>query len=54
MLVLKFSEVYFNEPNQKVFDVVLNKEHVIVSDLDLFAKVGRGVAYDEVVPFVVR
>lgn len=53
VLVLKFCEVYFNSPNQKVFDVVLNGEHVVVSELDIFDKVGRGVAYDEYIPFSV-
>lgn len=51
VLILKFSEVYFNAPNQKVFDVVLNGDHTIVSDLDIFEKVGRGMAYDEYVPY---
>nr|XP_022912662.1 malectin-B [Onthophagus taurus] len=51
VLVLKFCEVYFNGPDQKVFDVVLNGDHVIISDLDIFDKVGRGVAHDEYVPF---
>jgi len=51
VIVLKFSEVYFNAAGQKVFDVVLNNDHSIVSDLDIFAMVGHGVAYDEVVPF---
>ncbi|CAG0918247.1 unnamed protein product [Notodromas monacha] len=54
VLVLKFSEVYFNQPNQKLFDVVLNREHVIVSDLDIYSKVGRGVAHDEIIPFKIR
>lgn len=51
VLVLKFCEVYFNAPDQKVFDVVLNGDHTIVADLDIFEKVGRGVAHDEYVPF---
>ncbi|PAA61092.1 hypothetical protein BOX15_Mlig018324g1 [Macrostomum lignano] len=54
VLVLKFSEVWFANPNQKVFDVLLNSEHVIVSGLDIFARVGRGVAHDEIVPFRVK
>ncbi|PAA54858.1 hypothetical protein BOX15_Mlig033394g1 [Macrostomum lignano] len=54
VLILKFSEVWFANPNQKVFDVVLNGEHTIVSSLDIFAKVGRGIAHDEVVPFKVK
>ena len=51
VLVLKFSEVYFNAPNQKVFDVVLNGDHTIIPELDIFDKVGRGVAHDEYIPF---
>ncbi|KAL0272285.1 UNVERIFIED_CONTAM: hypothetical protein PYX00_005321 [Menopon gallinae] len=53
VLVLKFSEVYFNAPNMKVFDVVLNGDHTIVADLDIFDIVGRGVAHDEYIPFSV-
>ncbi|WAR01285.1 MLEC-like protein [Mya arenaria] len=54
VLVLKFSEVWFTQPNQKVFDVVLNGEHVVVHELDIFGKVGRGAAHDEIVPFQIR
>lgn len=54
VLVLKFSEVYFNAPNMKVFDVVLNGDHTIVADLDIFGKVGRGVAHDEYVPYSIK
>ncbi|CAG5131675.1 unnamed protein product [Candidula unifasciata] len=54
VLVLKFSEVWFAAPNQKVFDVVLNGEHTIVSELDIFSRVGRGVAHDEIIPFSIR
>lgn len=53
VLVLKFSEVYFNAPNMKVFDVVLNGDHTIIADLDIFDHVGRGVAHDEYIPFSV-
>lgn len=51
VLILKFCEVYFNANNQKVFDVVLNGEHKILSDLDIFKNVGRGVAHDEHIYF---
>ncbi len=54
LLVLKFSEVYFNAPNMKVFDVVLNGDLTIAPDLDIFERVGRGVAHDEYVQFEVR
>ncbi|XP_070158350.1 malectin-A [Polyergus mexicanus] len=54
VLILKFCEVYFNSPNMKVFDVVLNGDHTVVADLDIFERVGRGVAHDEYVPFRVQ
>ncbi|CAL1529905.1 unnamed protein product [Lymnaea stagnalis] len=54
VIVLKFSEVWFAAQNQKVFDVVLNGEHTVVSELDIFARVGRGVAHDEIIPFSIR
>ena len=38
----------------QVFDVVLNGEHTVVSELDIFAKVGKGAAHDEVIPFTIR
>lgn len=53
VLWLKFSEVWFNAPGQKVFDISLN-DNVVVENLDIFAKVGRGVAHDEIVPFQIR
>lgn len=52
-LVLKFSEVYFNAPNMKVFDVVLNGEHTVVEQLDIYQNVGRGVAHNEIVYFTI-
>lgn len=54
LLILKFSEVYFNAPNMKVFDVVLNGDLTIASDLDVFERVGRGVAHDEYIEFELR
>ncbi|XP_020282136.1 malectin-B [Pseudomyrmex gracilis] len=54
VMILKFCEVYFNSPNMKVFDVVLNGDHTVVTDLDIFERVGRGVAHDEYVPFRVQ
>lgn len=51
VLVLKFCEVYFNAPNQKVFDVILNGDHTVVADLDIFSLVGRGTAHDEYIYF---
>ncbi|VVC99253.1 malectin-B [Leptidea sinapis] len=54
VLVLKFSEVYFTAANMKVFDVVLNGDHTIVADLDIFEKVGRGVAHDEYIQYSIK
>jgi len=54
LLVLKMSEVYFNAPNMKVFDVVLNGDLTVVSDLDIYEKVGRGVAHDEYIEFSIE
>ena len=42
LLVLKMSEVYFNAPNMKVFDVVLTGDLTVSSDLDIFEKVRPG------------
>lgn len=53
VLVLKFSEVWFEKPNSKVFDIVLNGDHTIVSDLDIYAQVGKGTAHDEYIYFSV-
>lgn len=38
----------------QVFDVVLNGEHTVVSELDIYGRVGRGVAHDEIVPFSIK
>lgn len=54
VLVMKFSEVWFTEPNRKVFSVQLNEQHLVVDNLDIFATVGLGVAHDEIVPFSVK
>jgi len=52
-IILKFCEVYFNTANAKVFDIVLNGDHSILSDLDIFGTVGKGVAHDEYIFFSV-
>lgn len=54
VLVLKFCEVYFDSPGRKVFDVVLNGQHTVVADLDIHARVGRGVAHDEYIAFSIK
>ncbi|XP_034491046.1 malectin [Drosophila innubila] len=50
-LIMKFCEVYFDAPNRKVFDVLLNRKHTVVKQLDIYNQVGRGSAHDEVVYF---
>ena len=54
ILILKFSEVYFENQGGKVFDVALNGQHTVLKDFDIFAKVGKAAALDEVVPFTVQ
>ena len=45
-LILKFSEIYFQEPGQKVFDVKLGNK-AIATDIDILAALGsRGLPYD--------
>lgn len=51
VLITKYSEVYFQHPGGKVFDVVLNKQHTIIPNLDIFARVGKAAAHDEVTRF---
>ncbi|GAU92198.1 hypothetical protein RvY_04311 [Ramazzottius varieornatus] len=54
VLVLKFAEVYFNQAGMKVFDVLLNGDHLIVDGLDIFERSGgRAAAYDVHIPFKV-
>ena len=38
----------------QVFDVVLNGDLTIASDLDVFERVGRGVAHDEYIEFEIK
>lgn len=39
VLILKFSEQYFNEPYMKVFDVVIG-DQTVIKDLDIWARSG--------------
>jgi len=50
-LVLRFSEVYWTRPGGKIFDVKLDNSVDVVTDLDIYAVAGRGVAHDELVEF---
>ena len=53
VLILKFSEVYFNMKGEKVFNVALGKE-TILKNLDIYAKVGKAEAYDEYIEFEIK
>ena len=48
VLILKFSEVYFN--GEKILDINLGEENIIKL-LDIFSKLGKSTAYDEYVEF---
>ena len=53
-LIFKFSEIYFQEPEQKVFDVKLGTT-TVVTDIDIFGHLlSRGLPYDEFVEFTVK
>lgn len=45
-IVLKFSEVYFKDHDKKVFSVRVGG-HMVISNLDIYSKVGNGVPYHE-------
>jgi hypothetical protein len=53
VIILKFSEVYFNDAGDKVFDIAVGKK-VVVKDLDIFAKVGKAAAHDEYIQAELR
>ena len=53
-LVLRFAEVSFRHAGRKVFSVVLNREHTVISDLDIYAAVGFGTAHDVHIPFTIE
>jgi hypothetical protein len=49
VVTLKFAEVFFSAPGLRVFDVLMEGVEV-VSNLDVFAQVGKHTAYDVEVP----
>ena len=53
VLILKFSEVYFNMKGEKIFNVAIGKENVI-RDLDIYGKVGKAEAFDEYIEFEIK
>ena len=53
VLVLKFSEVYFNSKGEKIFDFKIGEETVL-EQIDIYAKVGKFNAYDEFIEFELK
>ena len=53
VLVLKVSEVYFNNKNEKVFDFKFGDE-TIRENIDIYSKVGKNNAYDEFIEFELK
>ena len=53
VLVLKFSEVYFNNKGEKVFDFKLG-DLTVLEGIDIYKKVGKNSAYDEFLPFEIK
>ena len=53
VLILKFSEVYFSNVKEKVFNVKLG-DSVVIKNLDIFDKAGKSAAYDEYIPFTLK
>ena len=53
VLILKFSEVYFNSKGEKIFDFKIGSLTVL-QDIDIYAKVGKNKAYDEFIEFELK
>ncbi|VDP34291.1 unnamed protein product [Echinostoma caproni] len=50
VLTFKFSEVWFTDPDQKVFHVHLNKAIPVTEELDIFGQVSFVTALDQHIP----
>lgn len=54
VIILKFSEVYFQKAGEKIFNIRINS-HLAVKNLDIFdAAGGRGFAHDVYIPVVIK
>ena len=53
VLILKFSEVYFNSKGEKIFDFKIG-DLLVIEDIDIYAKVGKNKAYDEFIEFEIK
>ncbi|CAH8472594.1 unnamed protein product [Heterobilharzia americana] len=54
VLTLKFSEVWFTDRSQKVFDVLVQNSIPIIQKLDIFDEVGLATAFDAHIPFKIK
>jgi hypothetical protein len=52
-IILKFAEMYFDQPGKRVFDVLLGKK-IVFKDLDVFAEVGKLAAGDKYIEVEIR
>ena len=50
MINLQYLQISFF----KVFDIRINQQHIVIKDLDIYDRVGYGVAHDEYVPFTIK
>lgn len=53
VVILKFSEVYFNNPSEKIFNVFIGNTKILES-VDVFDKVGKATAYDEYIEIEIK
>jgi len=53
VLILKFSEVFFNSAADKIFDIGFGDSRVI-NKLDIYSKVGKSTACDEYIEFELK
>jgi hypothetical protein len=53
VVILKFSEVYFAQSGEKVFDIALGSK-IVIKNLDIFDQVGKAKAHDEYIEFEIR
>jgi len=53
VLILKFSEVYFSNSGEKIFDINFG-DQTVVKNLDIFKNSGKNFAYDEYIEFEIK
>lgn len=53
VVILKFSEVYFTQAGEKVFDIAIGSK-MVIKNLDIFDNVGKAKAHDEYIEFEIK